>query len=112
MGGRLAERLRADGVEVRCLVRDRSRAERLTRLGCELHEGDALEEVTLSGAGHGVEVAYYLIHSMGRGDQGDFSEREQPLSFSRPGRIGAGHQDKISGQASRHGIRTMLFIRD
>jgi uncharacterized protein YbjT (DUF2867 family) len=32
VGGRLAERLRADGVEVRCLVRDPSRAQRLAEI--------------------------------------------------------------------------------
>ena len=77
VGGRLAAALAADGAEVRCLVRDRSRAEALERVGCELHEGDALDAGSLRGAGEGVDVAYYLIHSMGRGEGGGFSEREQ-----------------------------------
>jgi uncharacterized protein YbjT (DUF2867 family) len=98
VGGRLAERLRADGVEVRCLVRDRSRAERLTRLGCELHEGDALEEDSLRGAGHGVAVAYYLIHSMGRGDQGDFSERERKAAAN------------FARMAKRAGVEQVVYL--
>jgi uncharacterized protein YbjT (DUF2867 family) len=77
VGGRLAERLLADGAEVRCLVRDRRRAERLASLGAELHEGDVLDAATLTGAGRDVDVAYYLIHSMGRGSGGDFEERER-----------------------------------
>ena len=32
---------------------------------------------TLRGAGRGVDVAYYLVHSMGRGGRGDFAERER-----------------------------------
>jgi uncharacterized protein YbjT (DUF2867 family) len=77
VGGRLAEALAAGGADVRCLVRDRSRAEALERAGHELHEGDALDADSLRGAGEGARVAYYLIHSMGRGGDGDFGERER-----------------------------------
>jgi uncharacterized protein YbjT (DUF2867 family) len=62
---------------VRCLVRDRGRAAELARAGCELREGDVLERDSLTGAGEGVEVAYYLVHSMGRGsDRSGLEERE------------------------------------
>ena len=63
---------------MRCLVRDRRRAEHLERAGCELHEGDLLDRDSLAGAGAGAEVAYYLVHSMGRGgDRSGFAERER-----------------------------------
>jgi uncharacterized protein YbjT (DUF2867 family) len=74
VGRRLADSLAAEGTDVRCLVRDRSRAD---GLGHELHEGDALDASSLRGAGEGVDVAYYLIHGMGRGTSGDFGERER-----------------------------------
>ncbi len=77
VGGRLADALGEDGVEVRCLVRSRSAASSLERRGHELHEGDALEADSLAGAGEGVNVAYYLIHSMGRGGDAGFGERER-----------------------------------
>jgi uncharacterized protein YbjT (DUF2867 family) len=77
IGGRLTRRLLSDGARVRCLVRDRRRAEDLSGLGAELHEGDVLDASSLAGAGEGVDVAYYLIHSMGRGGDGDFSQRER-----------------------------------
>lgn len=77
MGGRLADALADGGAEVRALVRDRGRAEALGEKGYELHEGDALKPDSLAGAGRGVDVAYYLIHSMGRGGDGDFAERER-----------------------------------
>ena len=77
VGGRLARALAARGTEVRGLVRDRSRAEDLEAEGIELHEGDLLEEASLRGAGEGVDVAYYLVHSMGRGGSGDFEERDK-----------------------------------
>jgi uncharacterized protein YbjT (DUF2867 family) len=88
VGGRLAERLIAEGDEVRCLVRDAGRARNLRELGCELHEGDVLDPVSLDGAGRGVDVAYYLIHAMGRGGSGDFEARERraAASFARMAR--------------------------
>jgi uncharacterized protein YbjT (DUF2867 family) len=42
----------------------------------EIHEGDVLRPETLKGAGHDIDVAYYLVHMMGRGGEGDFAEKE------------------------------------
>jgi uncharacterized protein YbjT (DUF2867 family) len=83
VGGRLAAALAADGVAVRALVRNRGRA---GDLPYELHEGDALEAASLRGAGEGVTVAYYLIHSMSGG--GDFSARDKDAArnFARMAR--------------------------
>jgi uncharacterized protein YbjT (DUF2867 family) len=76
VGGRLARALAADGVRVRALVRDRARARDLERDGIELREGDVTRADSLVGAGEGIDVAYYLVHSMGRGGAGDFAARE------------------------------------
>ena len=78
VGGRLARELADRGWNVRCLARDRSRlpptvartASRCTRATCSTRQ-------SVAGAGRDVEVAYYLIHSMGRGTGGDFEERER-----------------------------------
>lgn len=59
------------------MVRDRGRASHLADAGFELHEGDVLDPGSLAGAGRDVDIAYYLIHSMGRGADGDFAERER-----------------------------------
>ena len=71
-------------------MRDRggTRARDLEREGFDLHEGDVLRPETLRGAGHGVDVAYYLIHSMGRGGPKDFaaSERAAATAFARMAR--------------------------
>ena len=82
VGGRLADALAAGGTQVRCLVRDRA------QVGHELHVGDALDADSLRGAGEGVDVAYYLIHGMGRGSNGDFSarDREAARNFARMAR--------------------------
>lgn len=75
VGGRLARALRDSGQDVRCLVRSREKAARLEADGCEMHVGDVTEAGSLSGAGAGVDVAYYLVHSMAGG--GDFAARER-----------------------------------
>ena len=78
VGARLAAALADRGWAVRCLVRDRSRAQGLADRGFELHEADVLDAEALRGAGEGVEIAYYLIHAMGRGTtRGGFEERER-----------------------------------
>jgi uncharacterized protein YbjT (DUF2867 family) len=90
IGARLAARLASSGRDVRCLVRDRggSRARELERDGFDLREGDVLRPETLRGAGQGMDVAYYLIHSMGRGGSKDFaaSERAAAAAFARMAR--------------------------
>jgi uncharacterized protein YbjT (DUF2867 family) len=77
IGGRLANALADDGWHVRALVRDSGRASELADCGVELFEGDVLDADSLRGAGEGAEVAYYLVHGMGRGGEGDFEERER-----------------------------------
>ena len=77
VGGRLTAALAERGADVRCLVRDRGRAGDLAAAGHELHEGDVLDADSLRGAGEGVNSAYYLVHSMGRGTGREgFAERE------------------------------------
>lgn len=76
VGGRLARALLDEGVSVRCLVRDPARAEALASAGAELHRGDVLEPGSLAGAGLDVDVAYYLVHSMG-GKGADFAARDR-----------------------------------
>ena len=77
VGGRLAERLAEQGWDVRCVVRSRERARHLADAGFDLHQGDALDPDSLRGMGDGVEVAYFLIHAMGRGGDASFEERER-----------------------------------
>jgi uncharacterized protein YbjT (DUF2867 family) len=124
IGGRLALRLASSGFEVRCLVRDRasSRARDLKRRGFELHEGDVLNADTLRGSGHGIDVAYYLVHSMGRGGHGDFAprEREAARAFACMARSegverviylgGLGDRPHSAHLRSRH--ETALMLRD
>src|SRR3954447_2845132 len=67
IGGRLAPRLVASGHTVRCLTRTAGRlrdvpwADRV-----EIVEGDLSRPDTLPAAFAGVDVAYYLVHSLGQ----------------------------------------------
>ena len=88
IGGRLAARLAAGGTcDASCATAAGARAQ-LERAGFDLHEGDVLRPDTLRGAGHGIDAAYYLIHSMGRGGPKDFaaSERAAAAAFARMAR--------------------------
>ncbi len=76
IGGLLCRRLREEGHEVRALARHPERAEDLKEAGCEVVRADVLDPETLGPALQGAEVAYYLVHSMGRGADGDFAERD------------------------------------
>src|SRR4051794_26524304 len=98
VGGRLADALTDAGWEVRGLVRDRSRAR---GLDYDLHEGDVLRAETLRGAGEGIDVAYYLVHSMGRGGGGGFLERDRAAAtaFAQMARAGG-----VGGVVSRGGL--------
>src|SRR4051812_40391596 len=99
VGGRLARELAARGHRVRCLVRDRGRAADLERAGCELHEGDVLDRSTLAGAGDQAEVAYYLVHSMGRGGgRSGFAERERQAASN------------FAGMARDEGVERVVYL--
>ena len=123
VGGSLAHVLAERGHEVRCLVRDRKKASDLEEAGFDLHEGDVLDADSLKGAGEGIDVAYYLIHSMGRGSSdGDFAEREREAArafaaMAREegiGRVvylgGLGDNPKSQHLKSRH--ETAEILRD
>jgi uncharacterized protein YbjT (DUF2867 family) len=75
VGGRLVPRLLDAGYRVRCLVRDALRLQGrgwLPRV--EVTTGDVLRTESLAAAMDGVEVAYYLVHSMAGGE--GFHERD------------------------------------
>lgn len=85
IGQLLAVRLAGAGVETRCLARKPSKAAHLADAGCEVIAGDVLDPESLKAPLEGVRVAYYLVHSMGRGASGDFAEtdRQAATNFAR-----------------------------
>jgi uncharacterized protein YbjT (DUF2867 family) len=80
VGGQLVPRLLDAGHEVRCLVRDRDRAQQTLpdEERVKILEGDVVEGTGLDEAAAGADVAYYLVHSMGASDgDGDFARRDR-----------------------------------
>lgn len=78
IGGKLVRELIDRGKTVRALARAPEKAHDLSNAGAEVVEADVLDADTLSGALKDVSVAYYLVHSMGRGAlSDDFAERDK-----------------------------------
>lgn len=96
IGGRLAHALVKSGYDVRCLVRNASRAEELRGSGCEVVEGDVTDAESLKGAGNGIDVAYYLIHAMAGGQGFQERERSGALNFAQ--------------MSSREGIERVVYL--
>jgi uncharacterized protein YbjT (DUF2867 family) len=107
IGGLLCEQLREGGDEVRALARSPERAGRLTELGCDVREADVLDRSSLDKALDGVDVAYYLVHSMGRGADGDFAARDRQGAENYAAAADAGGVKRIVylgglGEGSEH----------
>ncbi|RSM56617.1 DUF2867 domain-containing protein [Actinoplanes sp. ATCC 53533] len=82
IGGRLAPRLLDAGHRVRCLSRSAARLRDVPWVGrAEVVEGDLSDPATLPAAFAGVDVAYFLVHSLG---QRDFErvDREAARNFA------------------------------
>jgi NADH dehydrogenase len=61
VGGHVVHALRAAGQDVRCLVRDRRRGERLEAWGCELLDGDVTDPESLRAAVAGCDTVVHLV---------------------------------------------------
>jgi uncharacterized protein YbjT (DUF2867 family) len=74
VGGRLLPALEARGVELRCMVRRPDALRGRVGPATEVFAADALDRDSVALALEGVDTAYYLIHSMGAGQ--DFASRD------------------------------------
>ncbi|WP_430788261.1 SDR family oxidoreductase [Actinoplanes sp. G11-F43] len=86
IGGRLAPRLLDAGHDVRCLSRSAGRLRDVPWSGrVEVVEGDLFDPDALRRAMAGVDVAYFLIHSLGRPDF-EARDREAATVFAAAAR--------------------------
>ena len=99
VGGALAPRLKRDGHELRGMARGRV-GEDVQRLGVEVVRGDAVSGDGLDEALDGIEVAYYLIHSMETegAEAGAFQAREERSAAN------------FAGAARRAGVRRIVYL--
>jgi uncharacterized protein YbjT (DUF2867 family) len=98
IGGELCARLRERELEVRALARHPESASGLKDIGCEVRKADVLKPETLDSALAGADVAYYLVHSMGRGSDGDFAARDK---------AGA---ENFAAAAAAAGVRRIVYL--
>jgi uncharacterized protein YbjT (DUF2867 family) len=75
VGGRLLRVLERRGERVRCLARRPEFLSPRVSDATEVVQGDVLDLESLRRALQGVEVAYYMVHSMG--SRGDFEEEDR-----------------------------------
>lgn len=76
VGGRLVPRLLDKGHQVVCFARDPSHLAGRGWKGVDIHRGDALDAGSFLPAMEGVDVAYYLIHSMAQ-PEGRFEDHDR-----------------------------------
>ena len=81
IGAQLAPRLQVAGHDVSGLARDPTRATAAARHGITVHRGDAVTGAGLAAALDGIEVAYYLIHSM-EPNTDDFAARDRTAALA------------------------------
>jgi uncharacterized protein YbjT (DUF2867 family) len=125
IGGRLVPALLDAGHDVRCLARNPQRLEdQPWRDDVEVVAGDVLEPDTLGPAFEGVDAVYYLIHSMGGGDE--FVERDRRAAANARdaadaagvgrivylGGLGEDDEDLSTHLSSRHEVGRILASGD
>ncbi|MEV7781164.1 SDR family oxidoreductase [Kitasatospora sp. NPDC088351] len=97
IGGRLVPELLAAGHSVRCLVRDPGRLrDHPWRARVEAAAGDVTRPDTLTGAFAGIDVAYYLVHSLGTGRGFEATDRSAARAFGEA--------------AARAGVRRIVYL--
>ncbi|MGK2954730.1 MAG: NAD(P)H-binding protein [Solirubrobacterales bacterium] len=98
VGRKLALRLVEEGCEVRCLARNPGKAKDLESAGCEVVRADVLDPESLDAAMAGVDIAYYLVHSMGRGAKEDFQETDHRAATN------------FAGAAKGAGVERIIYL--
>lgn len=107
VGGRLLTRLERAGRRLRCMTRRPEQLAARTAPTTEVVAGDVADPASLRAALEGVDIAYYLIHSMAGHADYHRADREGAAAFGEAARDagvrriiylgGLGHGDDLSG---------------
>ncbi|MFD4549885.1 SDR family oxidoreductase [Streptomyces sp. NPDC058466] len=97
IGGRLVPELLAEGHQVRCLARSPAKLRDYPwAADAEVVRGDVTDAGSVAEALRGVDVAYYLVHALGTGD--DFEETDRKAA-------------RIFGERARAaGVRRIVYL--
>ncbi len=96
IGGRLVPRLLARGHHLRCVARNHRRLEGRQWPGVEIVQGDLEDPAASAQALQGIEVAYYLVHSMAAGQT--FRERDRLMALA------------FGNAAAKAGVRRIIYL--
>ena len=96
IGGRLVPVLEAAGARIRCLARHPEGLAARVSPSTEIVAGDLLDPASLDRALAGVDVAYYLVHSMGA--HGDYREKDRAAARN------------FGDAARRAGVRRIIYL--
>ena len=96
IGGRLVPVLEASGVRLRCLARRPAALQSRVAPPTEVVEGDLFDPASLDRALAGIDVAYYLVHSMGA--YGDYLEKDRVAARN------------FGESARRAGVRRIVYL--
>jgi uncharacterized protein YbjT (DUF2867 family) len=101
VGGRLLHRLVHEGSPVRCLTRRPAILAKRAPRDVEIVAGDLLELASLTVALTGVQIAYYLVHSMDAPGSFEELDRRAASNFATAAaKAGVGHIVYLSGLGS------------
>ncbi len=96
VGTHLIERLKKEGLSIRCLVRDEKKALELSKKGIGFHIGDITDRESLKGALKGTTLVVHLVGIM-EGSPEDFN------------RIHVKGTENLLDEALREGIKTFFY---
>ena len=96
IGGRLLRVLQNAGHRVRCITRRPEALQCCVAPTTEVVSGNVLDRESLKGTMDGVEIAYYMVHSMG--SKGDFEEQDRRAAHN------------FGQEARRAGVGRIIYL--
>ena len=120
IGGRLLPSLENQGYRVRCVARHPEILKQKAGPSTEVVAGDVLDRPSLDSAFRGVDVAYYLVHSMSSTGSFEETDRQAARNFSEAakaagvkgliyvGGLGSDEEELSTHLRSRHEVGDIL----
>ncbi|QDU44744.1 3 beta-hydroxysteroid dehydrogenase/Delta 5--_4-isomerase [Symmachiella dynata] len=86
VGGRLIPLLEKQGYPLRCVARQPQHLEARVQASTEIVQGDLFEPESLRTALDGIDTAFYMVHSLGTGQDFEKEDRTAALNFAEAAR--------------------------